>query len=290
MRVVQELRDTCKFASLLRAAGISKQLYYYEIKHRNDKVEKDNFYKNLLIKHFNKNYKKYGVPRITLSINKELTSMGLKSINHKKVFRLMSELGLKARPKQRKYKSYKGDIGKIAPNILNRDFVANRPYQKLGTDLTMFIMPFGKLYLSPIIDFYTREILAYDLSETPDFGQIIRMFRNLKKEHYENFKGAILHSDQGWQYQISRYRNKLKEFDIVQSMSRKGNCLDNSPTENFFGRLKEEMFYGKEHLYKNMDSLKHEIHKYIIYYNNKRIVRRLKMSPIEYRISNFGML
>lgn len=275
---------------LLNTAGISKQIYYYEIKHQNDKNNKDLFYEELLLKHFNKNYKKYGIPRLTLAVNKELKEFNLKKINHKRVERLMHKLNIQARPKQRKYVSYKGNVGKVAPNVINRNFITTYPYEKLGTDVTVFIMPFGKLYLSPIIDFHTREVLAYNLSTTPDYGQIINMFKDLEKNHYGNFRGSILHSDQGWQYQMSRYRNRLKELDITQSMSRKGNCLDNSPTENFFGRMKEEMFYGKEKNYKNMQSLVKAIDDYIYYYNNERIVRRLKMSPVQYRISNYGVL
>lgn len=285
--VVKELRGQFPFSTLLEIAGISKQIYYYEIKHLNDKNEKDSFYEKMILEIFRKNYEKYGVPRMTIAINQRLKSLDMPTVNHKKVERLMVKLGIQARPKQRKYISYKGNVGKVAPNILNRNFVAEMPYQKMGTDVTVFIMPFGKLYLSPIIDFHTREILAYDLSEHPDFRQIVRMFNMLKDRHGTSISGSILHSDQGWQYQMSKYREKLEELKITQSMSRKGNCLDDSPTENFFGRMKEEMFYGKENLYKDMNILKKAIHEYINYYNNERIVTRLAMSPVQYRIEIF---
>lgn len=275
---------------LLKIAGISKQIFYYELKHFDDKNQKDSFYEDLILEIFHNNYEKYGVPRMTIAVNHRLNELGKESINHKKVERLMTKLGIQARPKQRKYISYKGNVGKVAPNVLNRDFVAELPYQKLGTDVTVFIMPFGKLYLSPIVDFLTREVLAYDLSEHPDFRQINRMFEMLKKRHGINVSGAILHSDQGWQYQMSKYREKLKELEITQSMSRKGNCLDDSPTENFFGRMKEEMFFGKENNYKSMIQLKNAIHEYINYYNNERIVTRLRMSPVQYRIETFGLV
>ena len=255
-----------------------------------DKDKKDKFYEDLILEIYQNNYQKYGIPRITVSLNRTLLNLGLPKVNHKKVERLMIKLGLKARPKQRKYVSYKGTVGRIAPNILNRDFDTDRPYQKIGTDITVFIMPFGKLYLSPIIDFHTREVLAYNLSESPDFRQIRRMFDDLVEKHGDNISGAILHSDQGRQYQMEKYRVRLKELELTQSMSRKGNCLDNSPTENFFGRMKEEMFYGKEHVYKNMNQLKQAINEYIEYYNYVRIVNKLGMSPIEYRITNYGLL
>ena len=288
--VVRELRGQFKLSLLLSIAGISKQTYYYVIKHEFDKENKDKFYEELILKIFNKNYQKYGIPRMTDALNLELIKLGKPKINHKRVERIMIKLGIQARPKQRKYVSYKGKIGKVAPNILDRDFSTTLPYQKLGTDITVFIMPFGKLYLSPIIDFHTREVLAYDLSEHPNFRQIIRMFEMLKNKHQFNFSNAILHSDQGWQYQIERYREKIKDLGLIQSMSRKGNCLDNSPTENFFGRMKEEMFYGKEYWYRSMPELKAAIINYIDYYNNERIVNRFHMSPIQYRIQNYGLM
>lgn len=255
-----------------------------------DKDKKDKSMEDLILKIFNSNYQKYGVPRITIELNKRLFEMGLPKVNHKKVERLMNKLGIKARPKQRKYVSYKGTVGRIAPNLLDRDFVTTGPYQKIGTDVTVFIMPFGKLYLSPIIDFHTREVLAYNLSQHPDFRQIRGMFEDLENKHGKYISGAILHSDQGWQYQMEKYRLRLKELKLTQSMSRKGNCLDNSPTENFFGRMKEEMFYGKERLYKNMAELKEAITQYIEYYNYIRIVKRIGMSPIEYRLTKCGLI
>ena len=288
--IIQELRGQFKLSLLLEIAGISKQIYQYEIKHMNDKDNKDKFYENLIMGIYWNNYQKYGIPRITIALNKQLNDLGLPKVNHKKVERLMIKLGIKARPKQRKYVSYKGTIGRIAPNLLDRNFNTEYPFQKIGTDVTVFIMPYGKLYLSPIIDFHTREVLAYNLSESPDFRQIQRMFDDLIEKHGQNISGAILHSDQGWQYQMEKYRVRLKELKLTQSMSRKGNCLDNSPTENFFGRMKEEMFYGKEHFYKNMSELKQAINQYIEYYNYVRIVNRLGMSPIEYRITNYGLV
>lgn len=296
--VVKELRGKYKFSMLLDVAGLSKQAYYYTRDHIFDKDNKDKLYEDLIIKIFNRNYKKYGIPRITDALNIELANKGLSKINHKRVERLMKKLGIQAKAKQRKYVSYKGDFGMKYKNlfleknlledknlyIYKRNFDTAAPYEKLGTDVTVFIMPFGKLYLSPIIDFHTREILAYNLSINPDFRQIKKMFIELENKHGNKIKGAIIHSDQGWQYQMQQYQNKVEELGMLQSMSRKGNCLDNSPTENFFGRMKEEMFYGKENLYKDMDSLIEAIVKYIKYYNMERIVNKFHMSPIQYKI------
>ena len=224
------------------------------------------------------NNKKYGSPRITI----ELQNRGY-NVNKKRVARIMKENGIQAAKKKRRYNSYKGTVGKIATNILDRNFSTTRPYEKLGTDVTVFITPHGKLYLSPVIDFHTREILAYDLSEHPNMMQIRRMLWNLTNKHGDSLKGAILHSDQGWQYQMLYYRKYLKEHSMIQSMSRKGNCLDNSPTENFFGRLKTEMYYDKEYSFRSLKELKENIRAYIRYYNQERIVTRLKTNPQDCR-------
>lgn len=297
--VVQELRGQFQLSLLLKTAGISKQIYYYEIKHMKDKDESDKFYEKLIVEIFKNNYEKYGIPRITIEINRRLKEMGISKINHKKVERLMKKLDIQARPKTRGYKSFIGEFGKKCKNhlldkkideknnlvIYSRNFFTDNIFQKIGTDITVFIMPFGRLYLSPIIDFHHREVLAYNLSENPNYKQIQDMFIDLVKKHGCSISGAILQSDMGWQYQMQKYHDKLEELKIVQSMSRKGNCLDNSPTENFFGRMKEEMFYGKEHLYKDMSQLKEAIIQYIEYYNKERIVVKLGMGPYQYRLS-----
>ena len=183
----------------------------------------------------------------------------------------------------RKYNSYKGDLGGVKENILNQDFKATRPYEKAGTDVTMFRIKEEAVYLSPVIDFYTREILSYEIGTDAKLEKILNMIKKLKEKHKEKIEGMIIQSDQGIQYQNSRYSDLLKEYKIIQSMSRKGNCLDNSPTENFFGRLKEEIWYNKEYKYKNSKDLIKEIHNYIKYYNETRIVTRLKTSPINFR-------
>jgi len=264
----------------LEIADLPRSTFYYEVKHFSGKAEKDKELLGLIEKIFRDNRGKYGCPRIT----QELQNRGF-AVNKKRVERIMRENSISAYPRKRRYHSYKGQVGKLAPNILDRDFSTSQPYEKLGTDITQFITQYGKLYLSPIIDFHTREILAYDLSERPSFNQIKRMLDCLIREHGEYLNGAILHSDQGWQYQMLYYQKFLREHGITQSMSRKGNCLDNSPTENFFGRMKTEMYYDKEFSFKSLNHLKKAIHEYILYYNNDRIVSRLKTSPAAYRHS-----
>ena len=292
--MVLELREKYPLHLLLDIAGLKKSTYFYALEHLNYKEDKDKEIGDLIEKIFNGNHKKYGRPRIV----QELKRMGI-VINNKKVYRIMKERGLTATPRKRKYSSYKGKIGKICRNHLlkrklninkhvytyERHFETDRPYQILGTDVTQFQISAGKLYLSPVIDFYTREILGYDLSTSPNYAQIRRMMKMMFDRHGEVFEGAILHSDQGYQYQMKAYQKLLKDHGIIQSMSRKGNCLDNSPTENFFGRLKTEIFYDKEFEYESIGQLKKAIENYISYYNKDRIIVKYGDSPINIRQS-----
>ena len=205
-------------------------------------------------------------------------------INHKTVQKLMKQCGLKCEIRKRKYRSYKGEVGKIAPNIIARNFKADKPNQKWTTDVTEFAVKDQKVYLSPILDMYNGEIISYNLSLHPTFYQTMDMIDKACAKIPDN-TGLILHSDQGWQYQMKRYQHRLKEKGVIQSMSRKGNCLDNSVMENFFGLLKTEMFY--KHNFDSAEHLIDEIEKYIDYYNNKRIKGKLKgLSPVQYRIQS----
>lgn len=197
----------------------------------------------------------------------------------------MSELKLKSLIRRKKYQSYKGEQGKIALNILDRRFKAKRPNQKWATDITEFNVLGKKLYLSPVLDLYNQEIVSYELSERPDFKSVMQMLGSaLKKVSPE--KSLLMHSDQGWQYQMQQYQALLKENGIKQSMSRRGNCLDNAVMENFFGTLKSELFYLNK--YESITHLKKEIKKYIQYYNHDRIKLNLNgMSPVQYRAHHF---
>jgi len=172
--------------------------------------------------------------------------------------------------KKRKYSSYKGQVGKIADNHIKRDFEATAPNQKWFTDVTEFNLRGEKLYLSPILDAYGRYIVSYDISHSPNLEQINHML-NLAFKENENYENLIFHSDQGWQYQHYSYQERLKEKKITQSISKKGNSLDNGLMEYFFGLLKSEMFYEQEEKYKTLEELKEAIEDYIYYYNNKRI-------------------
>lgn len=184
----------------------------------------------------------------------------------------------------KKYRSYKGTVGKIAPNIIQRDFKASHPNQKWTTDITEFALLGTKIYLSPILDMYNGEIISYNISDRPVLNQLLDMvdktFANIPDD-----PNLIFHSDKGWQYQHERYQKRLKKNGVRQSMSRKANCLDNSIMENFFEILKSELFYLKE--FKSIEEFKLELEKYIDYYNNKRIKSKLKgLSPVQYRLQS----
>ena len=204
------------------------------------------------------------------------------TLNHKTVLKLMRILDLKG--KQRKneiYHSYKGEVGKIADNILKRDFHASKPFEKLTTDVTQFKVCDEKVYLSPVMDLYNREIVSYSISTSPNLWQIRDMLDGLFAKLPAD-ASPVFHSDQGWQYQHAEYRRLLAEHNITQSMSRKGNCMDNGAMENFFGRLKVEMFYGEK--FENVNVFIDELKRYIDYYNYERISMKLKgMSPVQYR-------
>ena len=258
--------------------NISKSTYYYEIS-KVDAVEARN--KELMdeIKEIFEHHKgRYGVRRV----HRELVNRG-HNVNHKRVQRLMHNLGLMGKRPKEKYHSYKGEVGKIADNIIDRDFSATAPLKKWTTDVSQFNFSWGKCYISPILDMYTNEIISYDLSLSPNLEQI----RNMLDGAFEKFpsvEGLILHSDQGWQYQHEYFRNTLKEHRILQSMSRKGNCIDNCIMETFFGRLKNEMYYGYEKEYDSFEAFSKAIKEYISYYNNERIQKKTKwMPPAKYR-------
>lgn len=265
-----ELRQKHKLDVLLDVANLSRATYYYHLK-RSAAPDKYAEIKGQILLIYAENKQRVGYRRITL----ELRNKGL-GINHKTVQHLMKQLSLFCRVRMKKYKSYRGEVGKIAPNLLERNFEAEKPNQKWVTDITEFSLFGQKLYLSPILDLYSRDIVSYTICKHPNFGQVMEM---LEQAFHKLPDGSnlVLHSDQGWQYQMKLYQRILNDKGIRQSMSRKGNCLDNSVMENFFGILKSELLYLQ-----NFSSLEHfeqELIDYIDYYNNRRIKVNLKGLP-----------
>ena len=253
----------------LKISGLAKSVYYYTLSKKN-KDDKNKEIIDKIKEIFNNNQERYGYRRITL----ELKNQGY-NVNHKKVYRIMVKLGLKPlKRNKRKYSSYKGTVGKIADNLIERDFRSEKLNEKWYTDVTEFNLRGEKIYLSPILDGFNGEIISYNISKSPNLEQINDMLNKAFED--KNLEGLILHSDQGWQYQHESYQQRLKNKGIKQSMSRKGNSMDNGMMENFFGLLKTEMFYDQEDKYKTLDELILAIDDYINYYNYDRIKVKLK--------------
>ena len=273
--MVWELRHEHKVPLLIEAAGIPRSTYYYYAKKQGKEKDKYKGIKEEITKIFEENKGRYGYRRIT----QELHNRGY-TINHKTVERLMKELGLVCRVRMKKYRSYKGEVGKIAPNLLERNFRAEKPNEKWVTDVTEFSLFGQKLYLSPILDLYSGNLVSYTIYDRPVLDMVTEMLDKAFETIPDN-TNLILHSDQGWQYQHRHYRKKLENKGIRQSMSRKGNCLENAVMENFFGLLKTELLYIQ-----NFDSLDHfrtELEDYLDYYNNRRIKLRINgLTPAQH--------
>ena len=268
--MIQELRREHDLATLLEIAQLPKATYYYHRK-KEESADKYAQAKAEIQSIFHENKGRYGYRRVT----DELRNRGFR-LNHKTVQRLMKKLGLICRVRMKKYRSYKGEVGKIADNELKREFHAEKPNQKWVTDVTQFRLFGQKLYLSPILDLYSGDIVSYTISDSPNLEMVTSMLEQAFRELPDN-TGLILHSDQGWHYQHKQYRQMLAEKGIRQSMSRKGNCYDNSVMENFFGHLKSELLYLQK--FDSLEHFKAELIDYIDYYNNRRIKARLKGLP-----------
>jgi len=241
-----------------------------------DKPDLDADLKLLIQSIYEEHQGRYGYHRI----RDELVNRGHR-VNHKKVLRIMKEIGLQSVVRMKKYRSYKGTVGKIAPNVLDRNFLAEKPNEKWVTDITEFKLFGEKMYLSPVLDLYNGEIITYTVGSRPTYSLVSEMLNKAFKR-LSNEDKLLLHSDQGWHYQMKQYRQALKGQAIIQSMSRKGNCYDNAVMENFFGIMKSEFFYLHE--FESVDHFKQELARYMDYYNHKRIKSKLKgMSPVQYR-------
>ena len=268
--MISELRHKHKLSLLLEISGLARSTYYYYAKRRIG-PDKYSEIKEQITNIYHENRGRYGYRRITQELHNRKYVL-----NHKTVQRLMKALGLLCRVRIKKYRSYKGEVGKIAPDLLGRDFEATAPNQKWVTDVTEFSLFGQKLYLAPILDLFSRDIVSYTLSDRPLLSMTMEML-NQAFDQVPDGVNLILHSDQGWQYQHKHYQDVLKSKGVRQSMSRKGNCLDNAVMENFFGLLKSELLYLQD--FHSMKHLKTEIINYMDYYNNRRIKLKLKGLP-----------
>lgn len=266
---------------VIQRVGIPESTYHYHVKLM-EKENPDQKLEECIQSMFEEHDGSYGYRRIRLGLKQR----GL-IVNHKKVQRIMNKLGLKCGKfsrKSRKYSSYKGTVGTIAKNRINRRFKTSVCHQKLTTDITEFKCSDGvKLYLNPIMDMFNGEILSHGISMRPTLELAMKPLEETLEIVKESKFRTTVHSDQGWHYQHNKWVKTLKKHKVFQSMSRKGNCLDNSPMENFFGLLKQEMYYGEALC--SYEELKMKIEEYIAYYNNNRIKQKLAgMSPVQYRI------
>ncbi|KQW51166.1 integrase [Pelomonas sp. Root662] len=270
-----ELRPKFALPALLRAAGLPRSTFYYQ---QAALAAEDKYAatKDLIKSVYDQHKGRYGYRRITATLRRLGTV-----INHKTVQRLMDELQLKSIVRPKKYRSYRGQVGKVAPNVLERNFSASGPNQKWATDVTEFKVDGKKLYLSPVVDLFNGEIVAYATSRSPLFTMVGAMLNRAFAKLRPGDR-PVLHSDQGWQYQMEQYRQRLSANAVTQSMSRKGNCLDNAVVESFFGTLKSEYFHVNK--FSSLDELEAGLRGYIRYYNHDRIRCGLRgMSPVEYR-------
>nr|WP_260441039.1 IS3 family transposase [Pseudomonas putida] len=274
-RLVRALREHYPFADLLKAAGLPRSTYYYQLGllEAGDKCAS---LKISIQEICDRHRGRYGYRRVTSA----LRSSG-QLVNSKKVRRLMAALDLKCTVRPKKYKAYRGLMGEAAPNILKRNFQADQPNQKWVTDVTEFKVAGEKLYLSPVMDLYNGEIVTYRTDTRPRFTLVGEMLERAIQLLPAGNK-PLLHSDQGWHYRYPDYCTRVKEAGLEQSMSRKGNCLDNAAMESFFGTLKSEYFYRER--FKSVAELQAGLDEYIHYYNHDRIKMKLNgLSPVAYR-------
>lgn len=269
------LRQHYPLEVLLKAASLARSTYYYQVK-ATQIADKHAELKKKIGAIYTRHKGRYGYRRITATLRQ-----AGECVNYKTVQKLMQALGLKSLVRPKKYRSYRGDVGRVAPNALARQFTAERPNQRWVTDVTEFNVHGQKLYLSPVMDLYNGEIIAYETSTRPLLGLVHNMLKKAWRRLSAGDK-PLLHSDQGWQYQQPSYRRMLAEKGLVQSMSRKANCLDNAAMESWFATLKTECFYLNR--YDNVAQLQKDIGRFIHYYNHQRIRLKLKgLSPVQYR-------
>jgi len=261
---------------LLQVSGLARSTFFYH-QGRLQTPDPQEAIKAAVTEIFNKNHGRYGHRRI----HTEMVKHGWTAAK-KTVLKLMRSLGLVCKVRRKKrYNSYQGGQGRVAPNVLNREFEADAPNRKWVTDVTEFSVGDRKLYLSPVMDLFDRQVISYSIGMSPNLELTNTSLRQALVR-LEQGQQPLVHSDQGFQYQHVSWRNLLQDAGAVQSMSRKGNCYDNAVMENFFVHLKEELFHRVRFL--SAEALEAALHEYIRWYNTERISTKLKgLSPVQYR-------
>lgn len=271
-----ELRPSFPLAALLRTAGLARSSFYYQQK----AIQRKDKHCELRLKIreiFNRHRGRYGYRRVTAELRRQAYG-----VNHKTVQKLMGEMELRSLVRPKRYKAFDGAAAETAPDRLERDFKADKPNEKWVTDVTEFKVNNRKLYLSPMMDLYNREIVSYEIAERL-LPIMVESMLTKAFERLDSDQRPIIHSDQGWQYRMPAFRHRLRKSGLVQSMSRKGNCYDNAAMESFFGILKSELFHINT--FESIETLKGALHDYIRYYNTDRIKIGLGgLSPMAYRM------
>jgi putative transposase len=260
---------------ILAVAKMARSVYYYHVSLARQ-ADPYLIAKRQIQAIYHQHQGRYGYRRVHLELSNQRCHFNPKTIQ-----KLMGQLGLKSSVRPKRYQSYKGSAGKVAPNLLERNFTATAPNQKWVTDVTEFNIKGKRMYLSPILDLYNQEIVSYEIADRPQIKTVMQMLQKAFK-HLAPTDKPTLHSDQGWQYQMGVYQQALRTQGITQSMSRKGNCLDNAVMENWFGIMKTEFFYQQK--FETVEVFKKGLREYIHYYNHDRIKQKLKgLSPVHYR-------
>lgn len=277
--VVDELKNKRRIKELCTYLGISRSGYYNYLKRKISDPDRDLKLKIKAI--YEQRNKTVGYRRVQDELYRQYSLV----VNHKKVLRLMQELGIKAiiRRKYIHRTSYEAAVsdGRIAENLLQQDFTANGPNQKWVTDVTQYRVFDDRIYLSAIKDLWNNEIVAYHLSRRNDNPLVLETF-NKAFEKQKDVTGLIVHSDQGSQYTSHAYHDMLPKVGARISMSRRGNCYDNASMESFFSHLKVEALYPYD--IRSIDEAQRRMEEFIRFYNEERAQRKLnKLTPVEYR-------
>ena len=264
---------------LLEAAGLARSSYYYALAHPQQPTRA--YLRPKVAQIFSRTPNGCGHRQVAMCLRAEEGER----IADKTVLKMMREMGLRCGIRRERayhrYNSYKGNVGQSFDNIIGRNFKATGPWQKMGTDVTEFKLSFGKAYLAPVYDFASKEIVAHSISMHPNLAQQQEMLQILMDAKPAGVE-PILHSDMRWQYQHETYISTLAENGFIQSMSRKGNCIDNGATEQIFGHLKDEFFRGQD--WQTFESFKADLDAYITHWNTTRRQVKLKgLTPAEYR-------
>ena len=277
--MVASLSGPHRLDDLLKCAGLPRSTYYYALSHPKKPTRPE--LREDVVEIFSRTPNGCGHRQIAMCLRAERGAV----IADKTVLKMMREMGIRCGIRREtdyhRYNSYKGVVGETFENVVGRDFAADGPWRKMGADVTEFRQPWGKAYLAPVYDFGSKEIVAWSTSRRPDMAQQMALLDRLLAKMPEG-ETPILHSDMGWQYQHEAWTGRLREAKITQSMSRKGNCVDNGATEQVFGHIKDEFFRGRS--WADFESFESDLDAYVVHWNTMRRQVKLKgLTPEEFR-------